>query len=153
MSESRTARLDSPDMRARYGVGRRRPWLRVLGVAGAAAAVGLLGWLWSQPRVSGALDGYRIVSDDHVDITFTVSAEEPATCYLRAFDIQSYDLGYAELPVEATEGTVRITYPLRTISRPVGAALMGCRGVTGGARIEDPNWRPGVTPPKQPWTP
>lgn len=144
-------------IRARYGV-RPRPWWRVpllvtLGV-GLLAAVTLVGVRLSQPAISAGLSTYEI-ADDHVRISFETQRREatPATCVLRARSEDGFDVGYAVVELPAGSGRALHTYQLRTAYRALVAELLGCgtAGVPPG--IPAAQFRPGVLPPAQPWSP
>jgi len=148
----------SPELQARYGVGRRSPWAWIWGalaVAVFAGAMAFVGVQLAAPKIDGKLLAWDDAADDHVLVTFEVARPDGETsyCVLRAQDSSRVDVGYAVAEIPAGEGYVQQTYPLRTIAPAFVVELLGCGPENPPARVLPPQFPPGVVPPDQPWTP
>ncbi len=148
----------TPEIRARYGVRERPRWLIAMAAFAAACLLAIGTWYaWERanPDITAGLSTFRVISDDHVEITFDVVRElaKPAVCVVRARAVDGFDVGYAEVALPAQSGRTTHTYQLRTAYRALVAELLGC-GLGGApAGLPGPQFRPGVLPPEQPWTP
>lgn len=145
-------------IRARYGVTERPRWvpvaIAVLGVA-FLAAVAAVGWRLSNPQIRAGVLSYDTVADDRMEIQIQVArrAVTPATCVVRARAGDGFDVGYATVSLPPAQGTTVHTYQLRTAARALVGELLGC-GLDGPPPgIAGAQFRPGVVPPEQPWTP
>lgn len=147
-----------PEIRARYGVGTRPGWVLPAAALGAVL-VGLLTFLGVQTLRSGisaGLASFGVEADDHVTISFAVRRPEPvpATCVLRARAEDGFDVGYAVVRLPAAQGHTGHTFELRTAYRALIGELLGCAaGDQPPADAPPAQFRPGVVPPEQPWTP
>lgn len=119
----------------RYGRRRRalpraaRAALLALVVA-AGVVVALLGYrnLGSAP-IQGAQNGFEVIDDGSVRITFEVVRDEPqrpAVCILRARSIDGDETGRKEVYVPPGEDTVLADSVLRTSRRAVTGEVFGC---------------------------
>lgn len=147
-----------PHIRARYGVTDRPRWvpaaIAVLGLA-FLAAVAVVGWRLSNPQIRAGMLSYDTVADDHMEVQFQVVRREasPATCVVRARSADGFDVAYATVDLPPAEGTTVHTYQLRTAARALVGELLGC-GLHGPPPgVPGAQFRPGVVPPEQPWTP
>lgn len=145
-------------IRARYGITERprwQPWL----VAGLGlsflALVTFLGLRLSRAEIRAGVLAYETVAADHMRLEFEVLRRDqaPATCILRARASDGFDVAYTEVVLPPAEGRTRHSYELRTAYRALVGELLGC-GTTGPPPgIPGAQYRPGVLPPVQPWTP
>lgn len=123
---------------ARYGrprLSRRtRRWViigltvLILAVGGVVAAVGYLRLGTSE--VQGTLGGYRLIDDDTVSVTITVTRQDPsrpAVCIVRARSKDGSETGRREVLVPpSTEKSVQVTTTLKTYRPPVMGDVYGC---------------------------
>jgi hypothetical protein len=145
-------------IRARYGVrerGRWVPWL--IGGLGLVfvVAVTLVGWRVANPAIDAGIVAYVTVAEDHMDLRFDVARREagPATCVLRARAEDGFDVGYATVDLPPAQGRTTHDFAMRTAYRGFVGELLGC-GLDGPPPgIPGAQFRPGVVPPEQPWTP
>ncbi|HZQ30723.1 MAG TPA: DUF4307 domain-containing protein [Mycobacterium sp.] len=123
---------------ARYGrqrLSRRaRRWIIVgltvvvLGIGVVVAAVGYhrLG----RSEVSGTLASYRIVDDETVEVTISVTREDPshpAVCIVRGKSKDGTETGRREVLIPpSTSGTVQVTTSVKTSRPPVMGDVYGC---------------------------
>lgn len=145
-------------IRARYGVSDRPRWapaaLVALGVA-FLAVVTILGWRLANPAIDAGVTEYLTLAEDHMRIEYVVTRrdESPATCVLRARAEDGFDVGYIVEELPAAQGPSSHTVELRTAYRAIVGELVGC-GLSGPPPgLPGAQFRPGVTPPQQPWTP
>ncbi len=148
----------SDEIRTRYGVGTRPRWLLPAVVTGLVmmALVGFLGIRLFQGGISAGLASYSVEADDHVHLSFAVQRSEamPATCVVRARAQDGFDVGYAVVSLPAAAGHSAHTYDLRTAYRAILGELLGCHlGQDAPANVPPAQFRPGVVPPEQPWSP
>lgn len=147
-----------PDLRARYGIG-RRPWLALTaGIAGAVAFVIALAFVTLNllsPKVTYQVLAWRDVSADRVDITFEVrrSAEWDVYCVVRAQDESRADVAYTVVAIPRGSSYEQVTYSLRTIAPAYIVEVLACEAGAAPERVVPPQFPPGVVPPEQPWTP
>jgi hypothetical protein len=123
---------------ARYGRQRlsepRRRWIAVglavlvvvTGVVVAIVASGRFG----SPEVEGELGGYRLVDDRTVEVTISVTREDPSrpvACIVRARAIDGSETGRREILVPpSTESTVQVTTVVAGGRKPVVGDVYGC---------------------------
>lgn len=145
-------------IRDRYGVVDRPRWVPVM-LAGllVVAVVGttVVGWRLANPRIDAGVFGYRTVADDRLDLRLEVvrRTSAPATCVVRARAEDGFDVGYAVIELPAAQGRTSHEVQLRTAYRALVGELLGC-GLGGPPPgIAGAQFRPGVVPPEQPWTP
>ncbi|MEW5808290.1 MAG: DUF4307 domain-containing protein [Actinomycetota bacterium] len=128
--------LDRPA--ERYGTPQRsrrtRRWVVVglfaavvaLGVAIAAVAFSRLG----SPEVKGELGGYRVVDDHTVEVTASITRDdpsEPVVCIVRARSYDGDEVGRRELLVApSTAETVQVTTSVTTSRPAVVGDVYGC---------------------------
>lgn len=148
----------SPELQARYGVGKRSPWAvawAALVIAVFVGAFGFVAYQLAAPKVDGKLLAWDDSAADHVLVTFEVARPdgEAAYCALRAQDSSRVDVGYAVVEVPAGEGYVQQSYALRTLAPAFIVELLGCGDENPPARVPPPQFPPGVVPPAQPWIP
>jgi hypothetical protein len=123
---------------ARYGrqrlTRRARRWI-VLGltalvlVAGVAiAAVAFT--RFNSGGVKGEMAGYRIVDDETVEVTLSVTRDDPSqpvVCIVRARSFDGNETGRREvLVVPSTAATVQVTTIVKTSRPPVVGDVYGC---------------------------
>ena len=123
---------------ARYGrqrLNRRtRRWIAigltvlvvVLGVAIAAVAFTRLG----SAEVEGELGGYRVLDDQTIEVTMSVTREDPSrpvVCIVRARSYDGTETGRRELLVPpAEQTTVQVTTLVKTSAPAVVGDVYGC---------------------------
>ncbi|AWH92474.1 DUF4307 domain-containing protein [Dietzia lutea] len=82
------------------------------------------------PDISGEATGVEVVDSGRVDLTFTVTREEPGTpayCIIRAQEESKGELGRREVYVPPSQnGTVEITASVFTTDRAFIADVYGC---------------------------
>lgn len=125
-----------------------------LGV-GFLAVVTALGWRMSNPAIDAGVLAYDTIADDRIDVTFEVRRRTvaAATCVVRARAADGFDVGYAQVDLPAATGRTVHEYSLRTAYRALVAELLGC-GLSGPPPgVPGAQFRPGVLPPEQPWSP
>ncbi len=155
---ARSAQEWPPHIRQRYGISDRSRWvpyaLAALGTLTVVAAT-WAGWILANPVIDAGITSYVTVADDRIDIAFSVQRREeaPALCVLRARADDGFDVGYASVELPPAVGRSDHTYRMRTAYRARIAEIVGC-GIDGPPPgIPGAQFRPGVTPPAQPWTP
>ena len=123
---------------ARYGPQRQsrrtRRWiiigatLIVLTVGVVVAAVGYhrLG----RSEVQGTLAGYRLIDDETVEVTITVTREnpsQPTVCIVRGKSTDGSETGRREVLVApSTQNSVQVTTIVKTSRPPVMGDVYGC---------------------------
>lgn len=123
---------------ARYGrqrlSGRQRRWIAaglavlvvVAGVIVAIVASGRFG----NPEVEGELGGYRLLDDQTVEVTISVTREDPSrpvVCVVRARSIDGSETGRREVLVPpSTSSTVQVTTTVKASAKPVVGDIYGC---------------------------
>jgi hypothetical protein len=123
---------------ARYG---RRPSLRIrrrwiilaatLIVLGAGVAVAVVGYQrLGRNDVGGTLAGYRLVDDETVEVTITVTRADPsrpAVCIVRARSKDGSETGRRELLVPPSpDKSVQVSGLVKTSRPPVMGDVYGC---------------------------
>ncbi len=98
----------------------------VLGVAIAAVAFSRLG----SAEVEGELGGYRVLDDQTIEVTMSVTREDPSrpvVCIVRARSYDGTETGRRELLVPpAEESTVQVTTLVKTSAPAVVGDVYGC---------------------------
>jgi len=123
---------------ARYGPQRlsrsNRRWIAIglgvlvlaVGIAIAVIASARLG----TGEVKGELGGYQLVDDQTVQVTVTVTRDDPSrpvVCIVRARSIDGSETGRREvLVVPSTQKTVQVTTVVKTTKPPVVGDVYGC---------------------------
>ena len=123
---------------ARYGRRRlsvyARRWI-VIGltvlILSLGVAVAVLGYQrLGTAAVGGTLSGYRIVDDETVSVTFTVTRtgpSQPAVCILRARSKDGSETGRREVLVPpSTQKSVQVTAIVKASRPPVIGDVYGC---------------------------
>lgn len=123
---------------ARYGrrhLGhRQRRWITAV-LALTVVAVGVLAaWVAAHrltpTDVAGKVVRFEVVDTQTVDVTFSVTREDPsrpAVCIVRATSQDGSETGRREVLVPpAAERTVQVTVPVRTSKPPYVGDLYGC---------------------------
>ncbi len=142
----------SPEMVERYGLNHKSIAGRVatytLAVVFALILV-FVAFEVTRPQVDFTLLTWKVVSADHVDVTFRVQAsnDAPITCTVRAQDQSRADVGYAKVQVQPTDGSATVNYPMRTAIAAYTVEVLGC----GDQAVPGPQFPQGVVPPTQPW--
>ena len=123
---------------ARYGrqrlTARNRRWIAIgLGVltlaAGIAIAV-IASQRLGSGDVKGELGGYRILDDETVEVTISVTRDDPAqpvVCIVRARSLDGSETGRREVLVgPSTAQTVQVTTIVKASRPPVVGDVYGC---------------------------
>jgi len=80
--------------------------------------------------VEGELGGYRLVDDETVDVTISVTREDPSqpvVCILRARSIDGSETGRREVLVPpSAQQTVQVTAAVKSNRTPVVGDVYGC---------------------------
>jgi Domain of unknown function (DUF4307) len=81
-------------------------------------------------EVKGELGGYQLVDDETVQVTITVTRDDPSrpvACIVRARSIDGSETGRREvLVVPSTQKTVQVTTIVKTSRPPVVGDVYGC---------------------------
>ncbi|SRR5690349_21199193 len=97
-------------------------------VAGVTVAV-IASGRFSSP-VEGELGGYRLVDDETVDVTISVTREDPSqpvVCILRVRAMDGSETGRREVLVPpSTQQTVQVTAAVKSNKPPVVGDVYGC---------------------------
>ncbi|KUH86267.1 MULTISPECIES: DUF4307 domain-containing protein [unclassified Mycobacterium] len=113
---------------------RHRRWVAVgftvlalaAGVAVAIVAFGRFG----SDDVTGELSAYRLIDDETVSVTISVTREDPSrpvVCIVRARSIDGAETGRREVLVPPSEQTtVQVTAPVKATRQPVIGDIYGC---------------------------
>ena len=123
---------------ARYGrqrlTARNRRWIAIgLGVltlaAGIAIAV-IASQRLGSGDVKGELGGYRVLDDETVEVTISVTRDDPAqpvVCIVRARSLDGSETGRREVLVPpSTARTVQVTSVVKASRTPVVGDVYGC---------------------------
>jgi hypothetical protein len=123
---------------ARYGrqrlTRRNRRWIAI-GLALLVLAVGVAIAVIASQRlgtgaVKGELGGYRLVDDETVEVTISVTRDDPSrpvVCIVRARSIDGSETGRREVLVpSSTQKTVQVTTVVKASRRPVVGDVYGC---------------------------
>jgi hypothetical protein len=122
---------------ARYGrqrLTRRQRRLIAGGLTALVLVVGVTIAIIASGRfsnaVKGELGGYRLVDDETVDVTISVTREDPSqpvVCIIRARAIDGSETGRREVLVPpATQQTVQVTVAVKSNKPPVVGDVYGC---------------------------
>ena len=80
--------------------------------------------------VKGELGGYRLIDDETVDVTISVTREDPSqpvVCIIRARAIDGSETGRREVLIPpATQQTVQVTAIVKSNKPPVVGDVYGC---------------------------
>jgi hypothetical protein len=116
----------------RFGVPRR---LVVIAVSLVAVAAGLIVAVVGQQRlgsaeVKGELAAYRLIDDQTVDVTISVTRSDPSrpvVCIVRARSRDGSETGRREILVKPSDQrTIQVTAPVKTSRPPVVGDVYGC---------------------------
>ncbi len=123
---------------ARYGrqrlSHRHRRWivigLTVLVLAAGVAIAVIASARLGTGEVKGELGGYRLVDDETVAVTISVTRDDPSrpvACIVRARSIDGSETGRREVLVPpSTQATVQVTTVVKTSRPPVVGDVYGC---------------------------
>jgi hypothetical protein len=123
---------------ARYGRPRLSPgnrrWiaigLTVLVLAAGVALALIASQRLGAGEVKGELGGYRLVDDETVEVTISVSRADPSrpvACIVRARSIDGSETGRREVLVPpSTQTTVQVTTVVKASRPPVVGDVYGC---------------------------
>jgi Domain of unknown function (DUF4307) len=123
---------------ARYGrqrlSRRHRRWivigLTVLVLAAGVAIAVIASARLGTGEVKGELGGYRLVDDETVEVTISVTRDDPSrpvACIVRARSIDGSETGRREVLVPpSTEATVQVTTVVKASRPPVVGDVYGC---------------------------
>jgi hypothetical protein len=123
---------------ARYGRQRlshsNRRWIAI-GLGVVVLAVGIVIAVIASQRlgggdVKGELGGYQLVDDETVQVTITVTRDDPSrpvVCIVRARSIDGSETGRREVLVApSTQKTVQVTTVVKASRPPVVGDVYGC---------------------------
>ena len=123
---------------ARYGrqrlTARSRRWIAI-GLGVLTLAVGIAIAVIASQRlgsgdVKGELGGYRVLDDETVEVTISVTRDDPArpvACIVRARSIDGSETGRREVLVPpSTQATVQVTTVVKASRPPVVGDVYGC---------------------------
>lgn len=123
---------------ARYGrqrlSRRNRRWIAIglalLVLAGGVAIAVIASQRLGSGDVKGELGGYRLVDDETVEVTISVTRDDPSrpvVCIVRARSIDGTETGRREVLVPpSTQKTVQVTTDVKASRRPVVGDVYGC---------------------------
>ncbi len=123
---------------ARYGqqrLSRRQRRFIVVGLTVLVLAVGVTVAVLAFSRfgsgdVEGELAGYRLIDDQTVAVTISVTRDDPsrpAVCIVRARSIDGAETGRREVLVPpSTQATVQVTTEVKAVRKPVVGDVYGC---------------------------
>ncbi|MCT7657265.1 DUF4307 domain-containing protein [Mycobacterium deserti] len=122
---------------ARYGrqrSGRQRRWvliaLAVLVLAAGVTVAVLASARFGSGDAEGELAGYRIVDDETVAVTISVTRDDPSrpvVCIVRSRSLDGGEAGRREVLVPpSTQTTVQVTAEVRSSRPPVVGDVYGC---------------------------
>jgi hypothetical protein len=113
---------------------RHRRWIAValtvlVLVAGVTVAI-VASSRFGSGDVEGELGGYRLIDDETVEVTISVTRDDPskpAVCIVRSRSIDGGETGRREVLVPpSTQATVQVTAPVKSTRRPVVGDVYGC---------------------------
>ena len=85
---------------------------------------------WAASEVEGKLGGYRLIDDQTVDVTISVTRADPSrpvVCIVRARSRDGSETGRREILVAPSDqATVQVTVPVKTSRPPVTGDVYGC---------------------------
>ena len=123
---------------ARYGrqrlTRRQRRWiaggLTVLVLAAGVTIAVIASGRFGSTGVKGELGGYRLVDDETVDVTISVTRDDPSqpvVCIVRARSIDGGETGRREVLVPpSAQKTVQVTIAVKSSKPPVVGDVYGC---------------------------
>ena len=123
---------------ARYGrqrlTRRQRRWiaggLTVLVLAAGVTIAIIASGRFGSTGVKGELGGYRLVDDETVDVTMSVTRDDPSqpvVCIVRARSIDGSETGRREVLVPpSAQKTVQVTTAVKSSKPPVVGDVYGC---------------------------
>ena len=120
-------------LRTRYGTA-RTPHLLLI-IALSVTALAFVCWVvWAafgqaDQDVRWQTVGYSDVSDESVTIKFDVfkPVDQDVVCVVRALDLDSQEVGRADVPITSGEADVNVTYTLQVTDTPTTAEVLTCR--------------------------
>jgi Domain of unknown function (DUF4307) len=100
-------------------------------VFGAGVVIAIVGYQrLGTSAVSGSLAGYRVIDDETVSVTISVTRADPSQpvdCIVRVRAKDGSETGRREVLVPpSTQGTVQVTTTLKSSKPPVMADIYGC---------------------------
>lgn len=138
MTQSRPATAGEPLgaeelLAQRYGPARRTSPVLIFAVF--VSAILFVGWVvWAgfhqaDQDVRWRTVGYSNSTDSSITVEFDVfkPAGSTVTCLVRALDLQSSEVGRAEVPVTSTQPDANVVYRLAVTERPNTAEVASCR--------------------------
>ena len=142
----------SPEIRARYGMGRRSWRTTVVVIIVIALFFAALAWATMNMGRESAqyrLLTWSVTSPTAVSVEFEVRnpTDEPAICVVRAQDENHIDVGYSRVTIAPAGDYVRVPYVLTTLAPAFAVELLGCEA-GGEPNVAPPNFPPGVAPPQ-----
>jgi Domain of unknown function (DUF4307) len=115
----------SPRTRRRIAIG-----LTVLVLAAGVAIAVIASQRFGTGDVKGELGGYRIVDNETVEVTITVTRDDPSrpvACIVRARSIDGSETGRREVLVgPSSQATVQVTTIVKATRPPVVGDIYGC---------------------------
>ena len=123
---------------ARYGrqrlTRRQRRWiaggLTALVLAAGVTIAVIASGRFGSTGVKGELGGYRLVDDETVDVTISVTRDDPSqpvVCIVRARSIDGSETGRREVLVPpSAQKTVQVTTAVKSSKPPVVGDVYGC---------------------------
>ncbi len=135
---SNTEQASAPALRpeSRYGKPRRGPsraLIAALTVLVAALGVGVAAIGYQRlgsGEVQGELAGYRLIDDQTVEVTVSVTRDDPSkpvVCIVRARSKDGSETGRRELLIgPSSEATVQVSAEVKTSRPPVVGDVYGC---------------------------
>ena len=123
---------------ARYGrqrlTRRNRRWIAIglalVVLAGGVAIAVIASQRLGSGDVKGELGGYRLVDDETVEVTISVTRDDPSrpvVCIVRARSIDGTETGRREVLVPpSTQKTVQVTTVVKASRPPVVGDVYGC---------------------------
>lgn len=142
----------SPEIQARYGMGRRNWRTIVVAAIVIVAFFGAVAWVTMNLGSQAAqyrLLTWKVTSPTTVDVEFEVrnSTDAPAICVVRAQDENHIDVGYSSVSVPPGADYARVPYELTTLAPAFAVELLGCEAGEL-PNVSPPNFPPGVAPPQ-----
>ena len=104
--------------------------LALVVLAGGVAIAVIASQRLGSGDVKGELGGYRLVDDETVEVTISVTRDDPSrpvVCIVRARSIDGTETGRREVLVPpSTQKTVQVTTDVKASRRPVVGDVYGC---------------------------